>query len=46
MPDSQSQRQKNHRLQLLLFPSAEMTFSPLRFSATVANSFPKSSPKD
>src|SRR5699024_1674858 len=39
VPDSQSQKQKNNRRCRFFFLVTEMRFSPLRFSATVANSF-------
>src|SRR5699024_7554831 len=45
VPDSQSQKQKNNRCCRFFFLVTEMRFSPLRFSATVANSFPRSSKK-
>jgi len=46
LPDSQIQKQKNHRRSRCFFPSAEMSFSPLRLFARVQISFPKSSTKN
>jgi len=37
----QVKSKKKHRLQPLLFPLAEMNFSPLRLSATVTNFIPQ-----
>ena len=45
VPVSQNQKQKNNRRSRFFFLVTKMRFSPLRFSATVSNSFTNSKEK-